>query len=267
MRRTMYKVHKWLAVTVGVFFLVWLISGIVMILPPLLPGPAQTRTPLNFQEITVSPGEAVAGLAKVLGKLPRVDSVSVKRIRDTLVYHIIVKSGDSHLIDARSGEVFTITPEIAEQIARDYVPAEARIVQIQHVNSYNYAYQWGPLPAHRIVFDNDRSTAYYVSSRDGTVRHSDRETRIRGAITSLHTFQPLKLITRRAAVRKGLLLLLSVLGIMVAGTGYYLALPRRRPSQQKLIDDAVVPQAVAEQVSLGFESSDKTVSTSFQRRG
>ena len=50
-----------------------------------------------------------------------------------------------------------------------------------------------------------------------------------GAFTSLHTFEPLKLITKRDAVRKGLLVLLSMIGVGVAGTGYYLALPRRRP--------------------------------------
>ena len=42
--RTRYKVHKWFAVTVGVFFLMWLISGIVMILPRLSPGPARQQS-------------------------------------------------------------------------------------------------------------------------------------------------------------------------------------------------------------------------------
>jgi len=79
------------------------------------------------------------------------------------------------------------------------------------------------------VFDDDRATVSYISTSDGTVRRSDRWSRIRGAITSLHTFEPVKLITKRDAVRKGLLALLSMVGVGVAGTGYYLALPRRRP--------------------------------------
>ena len=229
-RGTMYKVHKWMAVTVGAFILVWLISGIVMILPPPFPAPARQRTPpLDFQEITVSPAEAVGNLGKVLKASPQVISVSLRRIADAVVYEVTVKPGGSHLIDARSGQVFMITPEVAEQIARDGFPSPARVLQIERVDRHSFAYPWGPLPAYRIVFDDDRATVSYISTSDGTVRRSDRWSRIRGAITSLHAFEPLKLITKRDAVRKGLLVLLSVVGVGVAGTGYYLALPRRRP--------------------------------------
>ena len=266
MTRRMYKVHKWFAVTVGVFFLMWLISGIVMILPRLSPGPArQQPSSLNFRGITVSPAEAVAGLAKILGESAQVNSVTLRRIGGAAVYEIVVAGGDSHLIDPRSGQPLTITPDIVEQIARDYVPSEARVLRIERVKGYSYAYQWGPLPAYRIVFDNDPSRAYYVSSRDGTVYHRDREDRIRGAIGSLHTFQPLKLIIRREAVRKGLLLLVAVLGIGVAVTGYYLAVPRRRVSRHALAPDTVEPRDVSEQMPDGSGLDDRIVAPSSQR--
>jgi len=50
--------------------------------------------------------------------------------------------------------------------------------------------------------------------------------RIRGAIASLHTFEPIKLITKRDAVRNGLLIISSLIGIVASMTGYYLALRR-----------------------------------------
>ena len=227
---TIYKVHKWLGVTVGAFILVWLISGIVIILPPPFPAPGRQRTPpLDFQEITVSPAEAVGNLGKVLKASPQVMSVSLRRVVDAVVYEVVVNPRGSHLIDARSGQVFMITPEVAEQIARDGFPSSARVLQIERVDRHSFAYPWGPLPAYRIEFDDDRATVSYISTSDGTVRRSDRWSRIRGAITSLHTFEPVKLVTKRDAVRKGLLVLLSVVGMGVAGTGYYLARPRRRP--------------------------------------
>lgn len=132
----MYKVHKWIAVVVGVFFLVWLISGIVMILPPLFPGPPRQQNPaaLDFREVTVSPAQAVGNLAKSLGSYPEVNRVTLRRIGDALAYEVSVESGISHLIDARSGEVFTITPEIAEQIARDKLPSQGRVLQIERVD-------------------------------------------------------------------------------------------------------------------------------------
>ncbi len=226
MRKTIYKVHKWIAATVGVFFLMWLISGIVMILPNRFYAPVLQRTPppLNFREITVSPAEAVANLAKALGSYPEVSSVGLKRIRDTVVYHITMKPSGSHLIDARSGQVFTITPKIAEQIARDDFPSHGRVLQIDLVTRHTFAYPWGSLPAYRVVFNDDRATVSHVSMSDGTVRRSDRLSRIKAAIKGMHTFEPVKLITERDAVRKGLLLLLAVVGIGAAGTGYYLAM-------------------------------------------
>ena len=64
-KRKIYKVHKWVAVTVGVFFLMWLISGIVMILPNRVyrPVPGRKLAPVDYRDVTVSPAEALATLA------------------------------------------------------------------------------------------------------------------------------------------------------------------------------------------------------------
>ncbi len=198
----MYKVHKWIAVSIGVFFLMWLISGIVMILPPLSPGPLreQKLEALDFRKITVSPSQAVASIEKVLETSAEVNRVNLRRVQDAVVYDVILKNGGSHLVDAISNQVFAITPERAERIVRSAFPTQAHVLQIERVSRHSYVYQRGPLPAYRVVFDNDQSTAYYVSTHDGTVRRSDRWSRIRGAIESLHTFEPLKLITKRDAV-------------------------------------------------------------------
>jgi len=228
-RRTIYKVHKWIAVTVGLVIFVWLVSGIVMVFPNRLYSPVRGRKPaaVDYRNVTVTPAKALATVAEDLGSYPKVKSVSLKRIRDAVVYRITVEASGSHLIDARSGEVFTITPEIAEQIARDEFPVQARVLQIDLLTHNSYSYPWGPLPAYGIVFDDDQATISHVSVSDGMVRRSTRWSRIQAAVASLHTFEPLKLITKRKAVRRGLLLLLSMVAIAAVGTGYYLALPRR----------------------------------------
>jgi hypothetical protein len=182
---------------------------------------------MDIREITVSPAQAVASLERVLGASLQVNHINLRRIQDAMVYEVAAKNGGPHLVDARSGQLFTITPEVAEQIARDNFPSDAPVFQSELVTRHNLSYPGGPLPAQRIVFDDDRSTVYYVSVYDGTVRHSNRESRIRRAIVSLHTFEPIKLITKQNAVRKGMLVLLSLLGIGAALTGYFLALQRR----------------------------------------
>lgn len=230
-KRAMHTIHKWISASVGLFLLVWLISGIVMILPSLSPSPAQQHpvAPVDFREITMSPADAVLSLEKVLGKSVHVTWITLKRIQEKMVYEVSIKNGGLQLIDVRSGQIFLITPELSEQIVRDKFPTQARILKIERVDHHDFSYRWGPLPAYRVVFDDNPATLYHVSINDGKVQRSDRLNRVRGAIQSLHAFEPLKLITKRGKVRKGLLFLLSVIGIGAVGTGYYLIIQGQRP--------------------------------------
>jgi len=230
---TIYTIHKWLAVTVGVFFLVWLISGIVMVLPPwFTPSMSQQASALlDLQKTTVSPTEAVMGLAQTGGELPQVRSVTLMQVADIAVYEIVTASGEMYLVHAQSGQPFTITLDVAEQIVRGYVSLQSRVLQRDLVTKHSLTYQWGPLPAYRFIFDDDRSMVYYVSIQDGAIWQNNRWSWIKGAIASLHTFEPLRLITKEISIKQGLLVLLSVIGIGAAITGYCLALPRRAQSK------------------------------------
>jgi hypothetical protein len=224
----MLRIHKWLAVTAGVFLLVWLVTGIVMVLPPLFPGPDPVKPvrEIDFKDIAQSPAQAIANLEKTLGTTSQVSSVSLKWIQDVLVYDVHLRNGDRHFINAVTGRLFSITRELAERFVRDAYPGAGRLLKVETIERHGYGYQWGPLPAYKIVLDNDQSTGYYVSAHDGSVRRSTRLDRIRQAIASLHTFEPIKLITKQNEVRKGLLIVTSVIGIVASLTGYYLALRR-----------------------------------------
>jgi hypothetical protein len=227
---TAYTLHKWLAVTVGAFFLIWLISGIVMVSGSLfsVSMPSPTPAPLDISKISVSPAEAIAGLAKTDGALPQAISVTLKQVADVAVYEIVTANEERHLIHAQSGQPFTITPEIAGQIVRRYAPSQTPVLQGDLVTSHSLTYPWGPLPVYRFMFDHDRSIVYYVALHDGGVQHEGRWRWIQGAIASLHTFQPLKLIVKQDIVRDGLLVLMAIVGIGASVTGYYLAVPRWR---------------------------------------
>jgi uncharacterized iron-regulated membrane protein len=225
-----YKIHKSLAVSVGAFFLAWLISGIIMILPR-LSGERERRPvtgAIDIEKVSVSAQEAVAKVATMLGELPQVREIKLKRVADTDVYEILTARHGSHLIDARSGEPFSITTQGAEAIAKRHmksVPGELRVALLSR---HEFTYPSGPLPVYRVVDAEEPSTIYYVSATDGTVTRSDRESRIRNAIASLHTLEPVNFLIGRQAVRKGLLILISLVGIVAVGTGFYLAWPRQR---------------------------------------
>jgi hypothetical protein len=228
-RWPMYKIHKWLAVTAGVFLLMWLSSGVSMILPPILPGPDLVRWAPNvdFRDITLSPAQALKNLESALGITIEADHMNLRRIQDIVIYEIRLKNGSAHLINALSGQIFSITRDLAERYVRNTYPTEGDVLKVEQVDRYSYAYQWGSLPAYRVVLDANPSVDFYVSVNDGVVRRTDRWDRLRGVLGSFHTFQPVKLITSRDELRKGLLVLLSLVAIGAAATGYYLALARR----------------------------------------
>jgi hypothetical protein len=227
-RSAITRLHRWIAIPIGVFILVWSISGIVMVAAPRLvpPAPQPSSGPLDLAGVGVSPAEAVASVEKRIGTTVSVQSLTLKRIGDVPVYSVSVEGKGLNLVDARTGQMFTMGPELAERIARRNVPAQAATRRVELVTERAPSYPWGPLPAYRVSFDGVGSD-YYVSTEDGSVLRFDTRHMVVGLIESLHTFAPVRLLTEREGVRQGLLLLTSIVAVGLGITGYFLALPRR----------------------------------------
>ncbi len=208
----------------------WLVSGIVMILLPGLsdPGTAPGAVYIDFREIELSPAQAVEKLEKAHGSTVDVSQLNLRRIQDIIVYEVHLEDSGSYLLNAVSGQIFAITPEMAERYVLAMYPTGGRVLKVESVQRHDYSYQWGLLPAYRVVLDADPSVDFFVALNDGTVRRSDTWNRLMDALASLHTLEPLKLFTRRDEVRKGLVIIAGVIGIVATITGYYLALRRNR---------------------------------------
>jgi Uncharacterized iron-regulated membrane protein len=228
--RSWRKIHKWVSIFVGVFFLIWTISGIVMILPigaydPVAP---HTATAPDFSDVTTSPAAAIAALSQSEGGPQQVTGLSLSQIETRTVYVLTLADESSRLIDAHTGQLFTIDQALAERIALDDFAIAGPIFQVTRLDQHEASYPSGVLPVFRIIFESDHLVAYYVSGADGVAQRSDNWSRARNAISSLHTFEPLTLITKREKPTQALLVFVSLVGIVTALTGYYLALPRRR---------------------------------------
>jgi hypothetical protein len=228
-----YRIHKTLAVSVGIFLAVWFISGITMVLPTSFFARAdRPSAPIDFHGVSVSPAEAVKALDKILGETAQVSGLYLIRVRDSMVYKIVLRTGRPHLIDAQSGRIVTITPEVAEQIARDEFSTKAGVRNVVRLTDHDLDYSRGPLPVYRVVFEDRHGTISHVSIDDGSVRQANRWLRLRDRIIGFHTFHAF--LGGHERLRKGLLLLVSLLGLAAVASGYYLALPgalrRRRAS-------------------------------------
>jgi len=98
-----HRLHKWFAVSAGVFIMAWCLSGIAMILPVPQSGPLEKKSQpsVNYSEVPLSPAEAVTKLSKVLESSTQVSSVTMLQIRDSVAYRMTLQSGESYLPDER----------------------------------------------------------------------------------------------------------------------------------------------------------------------
>lgn len=222
-RKAWYRVHKWAAVAMGLFLLGWTVSGIVMILPGGVTAVTPT-TPIDYESVQLSPAQAIDRLGEALGREITATNVGVLPLYGSLVYQISMQGGPMRMIDGRTGELVDITPELAEQIVRHSLPDQSSLGEVELLEHHDLLYPMGTLPVYRVTFVTDPANTYYVNVWNGSVNRSDSMTRLRRLIVSVHTFEPVRVITHRESVQHGLLIFFSGVGIATALTGYYLAL-------------------------------------------
>ena len=222
-RAASYRLHKWIAVSAGVFFLSWIASGIVMILPTGGPD-RRPLAPPDYESAVVSPARAIAAMAD------RPVDITLKRIGHLLVYQMQTRRG-MRLVDARSGDPVSITPEIAERVVRSEYLVEAGALKVERLDSYGSGYRAGPLPVYRITPAGSASR-YFVSLQDGSVRKLTPARRIRSAIESLHTFAAIPWLRGNARLQRVVLFGAAMIAMSAALTGYFIALPKRRGARE-----------------------------------
>lgn len=230
MKMAWRKWHRGMAVSVGFLFIVWITSGVVMVLPQLkVSSLAPAQVGLQSQtllDLRTSPAEAIEAVNRMRLKTVEVTNVQLRPVGTTILYEIATGDETSFLVDARTGEVVTVTDQLAQVIARTMLADGMHIESSALVSAYDADYRSGPLPVYRFNMSDAYGSVIYVSAHNGASRYTNRWLRIRGAIEGLHSFDPVEWATGSSLLRKGLLLLGSLGAGMVAFTGF--ALARRR---------------------------------------
>jgi hypothetical protein len=179
----------------------------------------------EFRNIKVSIPEAISILENELASTMQIARCSVYKTSNKLVYEITLKDGKKHLVDAIEGEPVKITEEDIKVNAIEAASSGSNIVDIAFLKERPYAY-WGPIPTYRFTFNDKARTHVYVSPTTGQVElKNEGWNRLRGWFLSLHKFEFLNLLLQEDSFRKGVLLMLSLVGLAVGMTGFYLALP------------------------------------------
>ncbi|MCC6930204.1 MAG: PepSY domain-containing protein [Gemmatimonadaceae bacterium] len=225
--RLFLSLHKWIGIGIGVIVFVWLVSGMVMILPFTPIVPKRTAEMVDMRQATVSPAGAIDLVRSREGDTSGVRRVVFVAIGPDPYYKVDAKDGKSFLLSAATGERLVVTRDVAERIARRDFSDNARIRSATEISRHSFGYPGGALPAWRLEFDDARGTIAYVSKRDGSVTHVNGRSRIRSFITGLHTFEQIELVGGSERLKKLSLHLTSLITIVLVLTGYYVVLPRR----------------------------------------
>lgn len=228
--RTLIYTHRWLGIALGVLFVVWFASGIVMIyarMPEIDPAERLARlAPLDPGSIRIAPG-AVATEATRLA-LTTFDGRPVYRVTE---------GGSQRTVFADTGEpVSPITPGHAVQIARAFAGVDAQAVR--HDGRLEDADQWtfsvrGQMPVHRIAVADEAATRLYVSERSGEVVMKTTATGRRwgylGAVPHWIYFTPFR---RQSSLWSETIIWVSIAGTMMSLAGLLWGIWRLSPVQR-----------------------------------
>src|SRR5262245_50411381 len=173
-RKTLIYSHRWLGIALGVIFLLWCLSGFVLMyygIPTLKAGERLMRLPpLDLSTVRVSPAEAVRNL-----KLKDPARLRISMQGDRPVYRINTGRGFGAwtVVYADTGEKMQpmgaeaamawmrrFRPEDAPKLRYDaYLTSPDHFVRIPAMQVQ--------LPFHRIALDDGAGTEYYVSEKTG----------------------------------------------------------------------------------------------------
>jgi uncharacterized iron-regulated membrane protein len=212
--KLIYKWHKWIGISVGVFLAMWLFTGIIMVTGPRPPSPPTPQ--VDFSTAVISPAQAAAK-----GSAP-VSRIELVAIGTAPTYKLSTSSG-TVLVDARSGETVVINDSVAIMIASQAsgvsAPAKARRLRP------------GAGPSeYRVVFSDQAATVVEIEA-SGAAKATDRLRRFRSVINGLHTFGALRGVIPNRDIVEWLLVLIAGTALVSVVTGYVMALPRRRRSR------------------------------------
>ena len=195
--RLIYQVHKWLALVLVAATLGWFVSGAVMSMPGHWRSLSSTiATGGNLEarfvdapaldNARVPIATAIATVRAQTGDQSRVTALRLRRLPGRLAYDVSTLHGTS-LVDAMSGDVFTVDEALAERVARAALgisgPLGPATLQQAPLSDYR-----GPFPAFRVPAEDGKGTVIYVSADTGEVSYSDRLTRVLRPIRELHDF-------------------------------------------------------------------------------
>lgn len=163
-QRRMSRLHRWLALVLGLQVFVWFASGLAMAWLPI--GEVRGEH-LVLRETTASlPDDVLLGLPGSDGAAAVKAEHFMLLDRPVLLYTL--KDGGQRLHDARTGAAMHIGPTMARQIAEAGYRGSGVSAAVWAVTGNGTEYR-GPLPAFRVDFADADRTRVFVDASSGRI--------------------------------------------------------------------------------------------------
>lgn len=240
-RRWLLLFHRWAGIAAGLFFALWMFSGLVMLY---VPFPALTQperlarlAPIAWDRVTVAPDDALraGGLAGV----PAAFGLEMRGAEP--VYRIVGRDGARATVSARTGtRLGPVTPGDALRLVAEGAP-EARVEPVAR-DQWTVTARYDPLrPFLKVALGDAAGTDLYVSQVTGEIAldttRSERAWNWVGAVTHWIYLTPLR---ARAELWRTVLLWLSGAAALGALSGFAIGIWRLR-LRRRYAGGAVTP--------------------------
>ncbi len=163
------SLHKWIGLVVGLQVLIWLVSGLYMVIVDLdfIHGDPMVK---NMQQTVAAPGSSQISVATLKMQYPNATLIGLRPVMGKTFYTVTTPD-NRYLIDPASGEVVSpLGEKTARQIGRYHFAGDATVRAVSLISS-NPPTEIGrrPLPLWRIDFDDRFSTSFYIDPKSGAL--------------------------------------------------------------------------------------------------
>ena len=169
------KLHKWLGLLVGIQVLLWLLSGLYMVIVDIdfIHGDPLVRNTQKPLDTGFAPGIT---MARLRSDYPTATAIALQPLLDRPVYAVSTPRA-RHLVDALTGDVLSPLNEAAARtIAAYHYNGDAAVTRATLVTSHAPLEIRGrTLPLWKIDFDDHLATSFYIDPASGalvTRRHA-----------------------------------------------------------------------------------------------
>ena len=213
------KIHKWIALVLGIQLFLWALSGFYMVAVhiDIIHGDMLVKHGNRNIDTDISP---VLSMDQVLQHHPEARAVTLQTLLNRPVY-LVEGKGESLLVDANTGERLSpLDEETALRIARHHYAGEAEISRVESIVSNPPGeIRFMPLPVWRVDFDDVWSSSFYIDPASGRFK-SRRHTlwRVFDFLWMLHIMD----YDERENVNTTVLRVFAIVGVVFGLSGLWL---------------------------------------------